>query len=47
VILVDPSSGRFLWRGVAQGMVDPGDAGSGQGKNVQAAIQKMFVNFPQ
>lgn len=47
VILVDPSSGRFLWRGVAQSMVDPGNSGTGQGQNIQASIQKMFANFPK
>ena len=46
VALTDPRSGLFLWRGVAQGIVDPQGANSSRPENIQSAIQKMFAQFP-
>jgi Domain of unknown function (DUF4136) len=46
VALVDPKSGLFLWRGAAQGIVDPSASGPKQQQDIQAAVQKMFANFP-
>ncbi len=46
VALTDPRTSLFLWRGVAQGIVDPGAGGSSRPENIQSAVQKMFANFP-
>jgi len=42
----NPQNGYFLWRGIAQGIVDPQGGGSGQGQNIQSAVQQMFAKFP-
>lgn len=46
IALENPQNGYFLWRGVAQGIVDPQGGGSGQGGNIQSAVQQMFAKFP-
>ena len=46
VALTNPQTGLFLWRGVAQGIVDPPGEGASHPENIQAAIQKMFEKFP-
>ncbi len=43
VALVDPKSKLFLWQGTAEGVVAPGGE---LAKDIQAAVQKMFANFP-
>lgn len=46
VALTNPQDGYFLWRGIAQGIVDPTGSGSAQGQDIQSAIQQMFAKFP-
>jgi hypothetical protein len=46
VILIDPETSNFLWRGTAQSNVDPAGGGSDQAQNIQTAVQKMFATFP-
>ena len=46
VVLIDPESKRFLWRGSAEQLVDPSASGEEQAQDIQNAVQKMFTNFP-
>ena len=46
VALVDPKTQLFLWRGAAQGVVDPSTGGAEESQDIQTAVQKMFANFP-
>lgn len=46
VALTDPQSGLFLWRGIAQGIVDPQGGDASRPENIQSAVQQMFAKFP-
>jgi hypothetical protein len=46
VALLDPKSKRLLWRGAAQGAVDPSTSGVEHWQNIHTAVQQMFANFP-
>jgi Domain of unknown function (DUF4136) len=46
VALAEPDSKQFLWRGGAQGILDPSASGDKQAQDIRDAVQKMFADFP-
>ncbi len=44
--MTDPGSGKILWRGTLEGMVDPGATPAKRIERVPAAVAKVLKDFP-